>query len=74
MTFDLCNVRKATNGETEELPIECASDRLADGGFPDTGRTHETDDLTLDRTSELADRKELQDAVLDVLQAIMVFV
>ena len=74
MTLDLRHVRQATNREAEELPVESPSDRLANRRLSDTWGTDETDDLALNRTAELADSKELQDSVLDVLQPVVVLV
>ena len=74
MTLDLRHVRQATDGEAEELPVESPSDRLANRSLSDTRGTNETDDLAFDCTSELADSEEFQDAVFDVLEAIVIFV
>ncbi len=74
MSLDLCNVRQTANRETEELPVERASDRLANGRFSHTRRTNETDDLAFHRATELANREELEDTILDILQAVMILV
>ena len=74
MSLDLRNVRETSNRETEELPVERASDRLANRRLSHTRWTNETDDLALNRTPELADSQEFQDAVLDILEAIVVLV
>ena len=74
MTLDLRHVRQAADREAEELPVESTSDRLANRCLSDTRGTDETDDLALNRTSELADGEEFQDAVLDVLESVVVLV
>ena len=74
MTFDLSDVRQATNREPEELPVQRMRNRLADRGLADARRADKTDDLAFDGTAELTDSEELEDAVLDVLQPIVVLV
>ena len=74
MAFDLRDVCETSNGEAEELPVQRASDRLADGSLANTRRADKTYDLALNRATQLADRKELQNAVFDILQAIVVLV
>ena len=74
MTLDLRDIRQTSHREPEELPVECTSDRLADGSFTDTRRTSKTDDFAFDSTPKLADSEELQDTVLDVLQTIVVLI
>lgn len=59
MTLDLCNIRQATNGEAEELPVERMGNRLPDRRLADTRRADETDDLALDRSTKLANGQEL---------------
>lgn len=67
VTLNLRYVRETTNRKPEELAVEGASDRLADGCLADTRRTDKTDDLAFDCTTKLTDGEELKDAVLDVL-------
>ena len=74
VALDLRDVCETSNGEAEELPVQRTSDRLADGSLANTRRTHKTYDLALNRATQLADRKELQNAVFDILQAIVVLV
>ena len=53
-----------------------AAHRLGDGArnrsLADAGRAHQTDDLALDVRLQLAHRQNLQDALLDLLQAVVV--
>ena len=74
VALDLRDVCETSNGEAEELPVQRTSDRLADGSLANTRRTHKTYDLALNRATQLADRKELQNAVLHVFQTIVVLV
>ena len=74
VTLDLRNIRQTSHREPEELPVKCASDRLADGGFANTRGTCKTDDFAFDGTPKLADSEELQDTVLNVLQAVVVLI
>ena len=74
MTFDFGDIRQSTDRETEELPVKRASDRLANGRLSHARRTNETDDLAFDRTAELANREELEDTILDVLETVVILV
>ena len=74
VTLDLRDICQTTDRETEELPIERASDRLANGRLSHARRTNETDDLAFDRTAELANREELEDTILDVLETVVILV
>ena len=74
MSLDFRNIREATHRETEKLSIESACDRLADRCLADTGRTNKTNDLALNGPAQLSNCKELKDAVLDILQTVVVLV
>ena len=74
MALDLRDVRQPAHREPEELPVQRARDGLADRGLAHAGRAGEADDLALHRPAELAHGKELEDAVLDVLQPVVVLV
>ena len=74
MAFDLRDVCETSNGEAEELPVQSTGDRLADGRLANTWGTNKTDDLAFDGTTKLSNGEELKDAVLDVLQPVVVLV
>ena len=56
------------------MPVQSAGNRLADRRLTYTGRTDQTNNLTLDRTAQFANGKELKDSILDILKAKVVFV
>lgn len=72
--LDLRNIRQAADRETEELPVERASDRLANRCLSHTRRADETNDLAFDCSAELANCEELEDTVLDILETVMVLI
>lgn len=74
MTLDLRHIRQTTNGEPEELTIESACDRFADGGLSNTRRTSETDDLAFDGPAKLANSEEFEDTLFDIFEAVMVVI
>ena len=74
MSLDFGNIGQATNGEAEELPVERTSNGLANGRLSNTRGASETNNLALDRSSEFTHSKEFKDTILDVLEAVVVFV
>ena len=74
VTFNFRNVREAANRKSEELSIESASNRLANGRLANTRRTDEADDLALDRATKFSNREELENTVFHVLQTVVIFV
>ena len=74
MTLDLCHVRETADRAPEELPVEGARDGLADGRLADPRGSDETDDLALNGTTQLSDSKEFENAVLYVLQTVVVLI
>mmetsp|Transcript_38692 Transcript_38692/g.125550 ORF Transcript_38692/g.125550 Transcript_38692/m.125550 type:complete len:804 (+) Transcript_38692:1439-3850(+) len=71
VALDLGDVGQAAHGEAVELAAECARDGLADRRLADAGRADEADDLSLSRSDEGADRDELEDALLDILETVV---
>lgn len=74
VSLDLGDVCEATDGEAEELAVERARDRLADGGLADSGWANEADDLALYGSAKFADGKELEDPIFDILEAVVILV
>ena len=61
---DLGLVVHAAEADAHELPAHRARDRLAERGLADAGRADEAEDRRLALRRELADRQELDDALL----------
>jgi hypothetical protein len=74
MAADLGLVADAAEGEADELAAGGARDRLRQRRLADTRRSDEAEDRPLRLLHELAHRQELEDALLDLLQAEMVLV
>mgnify|MGYP001806948178 CR=1 FL=1 len=55
-------------------PVERVRDGPADAGLAHSGRPHQAQDLALGAAAQVRHRDELQDAVLDVLQPVVVVV
>jgi hypothetical protein len=72
--LDLGLVAHAAEAEAVELASQCVGDRAADRGFADPGRAHQQQDRPGDGLLQRADGEELDDAVLDVLEAVVVAV
>lgn len=72
VALDLDDVAEAAHGEAVELAAEGVGDGAPDGGLAHPGRAHEAEDLPLGGPAELRDGDELQDALLHVLQAVVV--
>lgn len=74
VTLDFRNVGQTSDGEAEELPVQSTGDRLADRRLPNTRGPNQANDFALDGAAKLPDSEELQDAVLDVLQTVVILV
>ena len=74
MAADLGLVAHAAEREAHELPVQRAGDGLRERGLPDARRPDEADDRALRLLDELADRQELEDPLLDLLEAVVVVV
>ena len=66
------DVAQTADGEAEKLAVQRARDTLADARLANARRAHHGDDLALRGAAQLADGDELQDALLDVVQAVVV--
>ena len=64
----------AAEGHTHELAAQRPRDGHAERGLADAGRAHEAEDGSLLARVELHYREVLDDALLDLLQVIMVLV
>ena len=71
---DVGLVAHAAEGEPGVFPVQGAGDADADGGFADAGRADEAEDLPLLVGCELVHGEEVEDAFLDLLQAVVVVV
>ncbi len=74
VTLDLRDIGQTSDGEAEELAVQSTGDRLANRRLANTRGTNQANDFTLDGATKLPDGEELQDAVLDVLQAVVILV
>ena len=74
MTLNFRNVCQSTHRESEELPPEGPSDRLADRCLAHARRTDQANNLALYAATQLPDSQKLQYAVLDILQPVMILV
>jgi len=66
MTLDLGNIVQTTDGESVELSPKSPSDTLSDTRFTHTWRTAQTDNFSLDASTQLADSEEFENTVLHV--------
>ena len=64
----------AAERDADELAVEGAGDRAAERGLADAGRPDEAEDGPLHVAAELADREELDEPLLDLVEAVVVFV
>ena len=71
---DLRFVTHAAERQPHELAVHRARDRLGERGLADSGRARERQDRRLRLLDQRADREELQDAVLDLLEPVVVLV
>ena len=74
MALDLSLVADAPHREAVEFAPQGLGDGVADGGLAHTGRAYQQDDGTCDLSLHDAEGEELQDALLDVLQAVVILV
>ena len=74
MAADLGLVVHAAEADPHELAAHGARDRLAERGLADAGRADEAQDRALAFGVELAHGEVLEDAPLDLVQAVMVLV
>ena len=74
MAADLSFIPHAAQAEPDVLPVQAPCDRPGDAGLAHARRAHQADDLGLDVGGQLADGQHLEDAVLDLFQAVVVVV
>src|SRR5439155_21586238 len=74
MPADLCLVPHATEREADELAPERARDRLPERSLAGAGWADEAEDRPLRIVLQLAYREEPEDAVLDLVEVVMVLV
>ena len=74
VTLDLRDICETAYREPEELPDQSASNGLSNGGLANTRGADQANDLALYGPPKLADREELQDTVLDILETVMVLI
>src|SRR5262249_39607982 len=74
VTADLGLVAHAAERQPHELAAGGAGDRLGERALADARRADEADDRALRLLGELADGEELEDPLLDLLEAVMVLV
>ena len=78
VALDLRLIAHPTHGEAEEGAPQGSGNGLADRGLADPRRPRQTDDRTAPATvtggvgRQLADRQELEDPLLDVLQTVVI--
>src|SRR6185295_16691535 len=69
---DLRLVAHAAERHAHELAVGRLRDRLAERGLADAGRADEAQDRALQAVDALLDREVLDDAFLDLLEAVVV--
>src|SRR5262245_60395324 len=74
MTADFGLVAYAAEREPHELAVHRAGDRFRERGLADSRRSGKREDGRLRLLHQGADREELEDALLDLLETVMVFV
>src|SRR5205807_6388807 len=74
MSADLGFVAHAAEGEADELAAGGAGDRLRQRGLADAGRSDEAEDRALRSFDELAHREELEDALFDLVETVVILV
>ena len=74
MAANLGFVAHAAKRDADELPLHRAGDGLAERGLADAGRADEAEDRALHVAFELADREVLDDALLDLVEIVVIFV
>ena len=71
---DLCFVPDPAQGNAHEVASQGARNGAAKGGLARARRTDEAEDRPLHRGGELAHRNEVEDALFDLLQVVVVFI
>ena len=71
---DLCLIPHTTQTDAHILAVQALGNGAGNAGLADTRRADQADDLALDIRSQLADSQHLKNAVLDLLQAVVVAV
>ncbi len=72
MAADLGLIAHAAQGHAHEFPVGGARHALAQGGFADSGRTDQAQDGTAQVLDPLLHGQVLDDALLDLLQAVVI--
>ena len=67
-------VADAAERQPHELAVHRAGDRLGQRGLADSGRSGEGEDGRLRLLDQRADREELEDALLDLVETVMILV
>ena len=74
MAADLRLVAHAAERDAHELAVHRARDRLAERRLADAGRADEAEDRPLHVALQLPDREVLDDALLDLVEVVVVLV
>ena len=74
MAADFGFVAHAAERQADELAVHRARDRLGERGLADSGRSGEGEDGRLRLLDQRADGEELEDALLDLLEPVVVLV
>ena len=74
MAANLGLVADAAERQAHEFASECARDRFAERSFTGARRPDEAQDRSLGVVLELAHREELEDALLDFFEVVMILV
>ena len=74
MTFDLRHIIRSTHRELAVLSSQCACNALRYRRFTSARRTHEAKHFSRDVALQLSHCNELQNAVFDVFQSIVIII
>ena len=74
MAADLGLIMHAAKAHAGKVAVHAGGNGARNGGFADTRRADQADDLALDIRIELADGQNFQNALLDLFQTVMVMV
>src|SRR6185436_1900578 len=74
MAANLCLVAHAAQRQADELAVHRSRDRLGERGLADARRTDEGEDRRLRLLHQRSHREEFEDAILDLLETVVVFV
>ena len=72
MAADLSLIPHAAEAQADILAVQALGDGAGDAGLADARRADEADDLAFDVRGQLTDSQHLEDAVLDLLQTVVV--